>query len=156
MLKTPSVLHNDPIAAVIAVASGNSPNYEVLEEGVVKVGHFSLDLMIWGRNAPTSENGYPGFGPDLHCYGVCDSPEQFLTKFRERLQKDPRTLIVGFTHIRKHPENAGEGGGWRWHKWGPYIGEGKPTTEYLDDEEEFDDGVFVYHILCTDEFKRER
>jgi hypothetical protein len=152
MLKTP-VLRVDPITTILAEAEGRSPKPEILEEGVVQIGSFSLDIMLWGRNAPTDKNGYPDLGPDLHCYGVCDSPEQFLTQFREQLQKDPRTLVVGFTHIRKHPEDAGKGGGWRWHKWGPYVGDGEPTAEYLDDEKGFDNGVFVYSILCTDELK---
>lgn len=25
-------------------------------------------------------------------------------------------------------------GGWRWHKWGPYVGDKHPEHEYLHDE----------------------
>jgi hypothetical protein len=57
---------------------------------------------------------------------------------------------VAFTHVAKDPENAGNGGGWRWHKWGEYIGTGQPTTEYLDDEEKFNDGIYTYHIEQID------
>jgi hypothetical protein len=40
-----------------------------------------------------------------------------------------------------------EESGWRWHKWGEYIGLGKPTREYLNDEPEFADGIYTYHIF---------
>jgi hypothetical protein len=60
-----------------------------------------------------------------------------------------------FTHVPKEPENAGRGGGWRWHKWGPYIGKGEPTTEYLDDEDGFADGVYVYHFYVVDNVPHE-
>lgn len=82
----------------------------------------------------------------LGTYGVCDSPEQFLEKFRRLLMEHPACLAVFFTHVAKNPENANMGGGWRWHKWGAYVGEGDPKCEYLDDETGFENGVFVYHI----------
>lgn len=99
------------------------------------------------------EYQYPEFGPEFHelsvgfaCYGVCDTPQQFIHRYRNLLEKDERTFVVSFGHIAKDPSNAGEGGGWRWHKWGGYIGDGCPQCEYLDDEEGFDDGVYVYHV----------
>lgn len=83
-------------------------------------------------------------------YGVCDTPEQLVEKY-PGLVRAPGHHIVAFTHVAKNPDNANLGGGWRWHKWGPYIGEGEPTMEYLDDEPGFDDGVFVYHIYELNE-----
>lgn len=74
-------------------------------------------------------------------YGVCDTPEQFLSKFRKQLEGDPRQLCVSFCHISKESK-----GGWRWHKWGPYVGFGVPTCEYLAYEKEFENGVYVYSI----------
>mgnify|MGYP000984510367 FL=1 len=50
----------------------------------------------------------------------------------------------------KNPDNKGKGGGWRWHKWGEYLGNGTPTCEHLDDEDEFNDGVYVYHMYIVD------
>ena len=92
---------------------------------------------------PPDEYGCQRFS----CYGVCDSPEQFIDRFKAALEQDPRTFVVSFAHIPKNPDNEGMGGGWRWHKWGPYIGDGKPQCEYLDDEEGFSDGVYIYHVF---------
>ena len=149
MLKTPLAFANHPIVNMIAEINGNFAGVKILEEGVVEIGHFNLDMVVWGSNCPKMYIGYPDF-KGLSCYGVCDSPKQFLTKYRNKLKRDKRTFVVGFTHVKKHPENAGNGGGWRWHKWGEYIGKGKPTMEYLDDEKEFNEGVYVYHILQLD------
>jgi hypothetical protein len=35
--------------------------------------------------------------------------------------------------------------GWRWRKWGQYIGALEPTCEYIADEPHIDK-VYVYHI----------
>lgn len=86
----------------------------------------------------------------LNSYGVCDSPAQFYTDFGKKLHEDPRPLVVMFTHVTKDPDNRGVGGGWRWHKWGEYVGHGTPTTEYLDDEDEFDSGIYCYHVYIVD------
>jgi hypothetical protein len=80
--------------------------------------------------------------PDLNCFGVCDSPDQFLERYHEALKKSPRTYCVAFMHIPK-PNNWG----WRWHKWGEYIGTGNPVCEYLDDEPGFPNGVYSFSIV---------
>jgi|GEM_PF-1938747 len=149
MLKTPELFHNDPVISAIARLSRRNGGVKIIEEGVLEIGHFDLDILVWGQNAPDFYMGYPDI-PGVNSYGVCDTPQQFLKKYRTKLTKDKRTFVLGFTHIEKDPNNAGKGGGWRWHKWGPYIGKGKPTTEYLDDEKRFDNGVYVYHIVQID------
>lgn len=124
-----------------------------LRPGVWIIRHFNLDISIWGMNAPKYYMGYPYLGnidDELNCYGVCDTPEQFLTRYADKLHADPRSFMMSFTHAEKAPENRGLGGGWRWHKWGPYIGNGKPKYEYLDDEDEFQGGVYVYHVYQWD------
>jgi hypothetical protein len=78
-------------------------------------------------------------------YGVCDTPEQVLAHV-PLLTTDPRRFIVFFTPpIRKHDQPAE--GGWRWHKWGEYIGtQPQAECEYLYDEPHIDE-VLVYHIV---------
>lgn len=123
--------------------------------GMYLCGHFNFELYLLN-----DVEKYPEFGQDYHdivpkdeygdkyfnCYGVCDSPQQFTDLFASKLNSDSRKFVVAFTHIEKDESNKYKGGGWRWHKWGPYVGTGTPTCEYLDDEEKFDDGVYVYRI----------
>ena len=151
MLKTPSLRgRGDPILEAIALAGGRFTGYRQIREGVLEIGSFSGDLLIWGRNAPHHHMGYPEVEGLKNPYGVCDSPQQFLKKYEALLEQDERTFVVTFTHVAKDPGNKFQGGGWRWHKWGPYIGEGEPTQEYLDDEEKFDQGVYCYHVYQID------
>jgi len=81
---------------------------------------------------------------ELSSYGVVDSVEQLFSYYD--FDGDSRNFCIGFQRVDRDISNKGRGGGWRWHKWGPYIGHQKPTTEYLDDEE-FIDHVFVYDII---------
>ena len=43
-------------------------------------------------------------------------------------------------------EHNGEWGGWRWHKWGEYIGHHKIKHEYLNDEKGID-FVFTWELI---------
>lgn len=50
--------------------------------------------------------------------------------------------------IRFHPvfnHHDGKTGGWRWHKWGPYLGKHTPKCEYLDEEKNID-YVLLWHL----------
>lgn len=107
---------------------------------------FNFELEI-GLGQRDMEANYPKFGDyDPNSYGVCDSPDQFMEKYGNVLRDDPRNLVVAFVSIRKstqYPE-----GGWRWHKWGPYVGKQTPTCEYLYDEPLIKE-VFTYQILAV-------
>jgi len=110
---------------------------------VYLIKHFSF-----GRFLPESKNRQNRREPILFeyvdNYGVCDSIDQFMSEFGELLERSPHKLVISFTHIRKDAQPAKDG--WRWHKWGPYVGNGTPSTEYLCDEPGFPDGVYTYHI----------
>lgn len=107
-------------------------------------------MIKWEKSKPlkTYENkrkckklynrSYDSFG----CYGVVDRPSQLFRYYD--LIHDPRKFCVGFTPIFR--EDQPDWGGWRWHKWGPYLGTQKQTTEYLYDEKHIDH-VLVYHII---------
>jgi hypothetical protein len=127
----------------------NTDEYGVIH-GLYEIGHFNGDHLLWDRTPEDYERHlYPRIehgGSTLYPYGVCDNPLQFYKKFYQHIVTDQRRLAVFFTHVLKEPQKAGCGGGWRWHKWGDYVGEGKPTTEYLDDEQGFDDGIYCYHM----------
>lgn len=126
---------------------------ELISDGVKSVrlqkGFYTFalnfDFAIWGGS--DFERSYDV--DDLPCpqYGVVDTPQQFIDRFAAALEADERPFVVAFTH---HPKCPGETGGWRWHKWGEYIGDGNPTCEYLDDEELFPNGVYTYHVYLVD------
>ncbi len=115
--------------------------------------HWSMDLLIGKRiieEYPEFDLREPGlYGTrrsheeDLEPIGVCDSPQQFLEKFGKEIREDKRNFIISFVEIRKDQESGR--GGWRWHKWGPYIGNQEPKREYLYDEPDIE-VVYTYHI----------
>jgi len=74
------------------------------------------------------------------CYGVADSVEQVEEIFFEKLKKSSRVFWVEYNHIYKNDQPSE--GGWRWHKWGEYIGKQTPKCEHIYDEEGID------HVVC--------
>jgi hypothetical protein len=83
-------------------------------------------------------------------YGVCDNASQVLDycekSIKEReLDKDKEYIIV-LTPIFKSSQSST--GGWRWHKWGEYIGVQNPQYEYIFDEENID-LVYVFEVKET-------
>jgi hypothetical protein len=77
-------------------------------------------------------------------YGGCDSPEQFMGRIGNYLESLPDSYVVSFVELNK--EDMVPEGGWRWHKWGPYIGTQEPQCEYLYDEPVITK-VYTYGIL---------
>lgn len=69
--------------------------------------------------------------PRLDIYGVADSIEQILGRRKFFVETDEE-YVLSVVEIRKSDEP--ETGGWRWHKWGEYIGDQEPTCEYIHDE----------------------
>lgn len=88
----------------------------------------------------------PLFGRD---YGVCDNASQVLDLFRS-IEKHSTEGIAkeqmdGEFIIRLMPVIKNDNNGWRWHKWGSYIGIQNPKCEYIDDEDDID-MVYAFHI----------
>ena len=113
----------------------NNLTYEDNYEAMVKEWHISA-------------NGNLKFPVDmLEQYGVADNIEQIKAYYKEWIEKSD--WFIAITKVYQDKENAGKGGGWRWHKWGDYIGKLDPQHEYLDDEDFGDDWqgyVLCYHI----------
>ena len=108
------------------------------------------DRQITGvyANAPNfhnvlKDNGYKteGFGK----YGVADNYNQVLKKYKEMLMNPDKNYVVSYIWIHKLEEPAQ--GGWRWHKWGEYIGIHKPEHEHIYDEADPIYSVICYHIF---------
>lgn len=79
---------------------------------------------------------------DPEDFGVCDEPDQVLKRWPQ-IETDPRPLIILFQEIRR--ANEPRDGGWRWHKWGRYIGTREPQCEYLAHEPEIEK-VYTFHV----------
>ena len=138
-----SELH-DPIARVIAQVNGNKFIVTRVRQGVYQIPTFSGERFIAGQY---TVNNYPVFGPAPDgeyrgAYGVCDDANQILVTYPELMESE-RRFTVTLCEVRHEEES--ETGGWRWHKWGRYIGTFEPQHEYLNDEVGID-RVFCYHI----------
>lgn len=80
-------------------------------------------------------------------YGVADNASQVIEYFH-KLEKE-RNIDFGKCIICLHPitkKYQPEDGGWRWHKWGPYIGKKNPQCEYIYDEDDTINFVWCYHL----------
>lgn len=145
MLVDPDILHRHCTGDLVAQVRGKTPGYRRLGVGLYEIHHFSFDNIISKRGGNLHERDGDEWGYDgrMDC-GVCDSVEQFMEDCGSRLQEDKAEYCVSFTTIRKADEPGS--GGWRWHKWGPYIGRQEPTTEYLADEPLIEQ-IVVYHIF---------
>lgn len=74
--------------------------------------------------------------------GVCDQWEQIVERWPEIRDSD-RKFVISLCRVTKAAQP--ESGGWRWHKWGDYIGRFEPQCEYLHDEPEID-AVYTFHV----------
>lgn len=82
--------------------------------------------------------------PDRTPYAVLDDLDQLADRM-PWLNTDEARYVVGATLVTK-----AHNPGWRWHKHGPYLGDGEPTSEHLGDEEHFDQVVCVSVWQLTD------
>lgn len=136
LINEPMVLSNrDPLLAMIAELNGRDSRSMQIDTGLYEIGHHGSSSFMPGYEQ------YPDLG-NAGPYGVCDDPSQVLNAIPE-LMDDTRKFVVLFTRVVKSDQPRD--GGWRWHKWGDYIGTKEPTTEYLHDEPEIE-RVFCYHV----------
>ena len=126
----------NPILAIFS--DGIRP--KKLAQGVYEIESFNGHLEFDGI-----AEKYPEFPGWRSPYGVCDSVENLMAVRGEDLNDPTRRFIVALTKVERDPSNKGKGGGWRWHKWGEYIGAHEIQCEYLDDEEGIDH-VYCFHI----------
>lgn len=76
-------------------------------------------------------------------FGVCDNYKQILQHHKDLLNNTNKNYVIILSTIER--KNQDPTGGWRWHKWGPYIGTQNPKHEYLYDDTHIDK-VYVYTI----------
>lgn len=75
-------------------------------------------------------------------YGVCDGYEQILGKYPQIVESKDQ-YVVSLTKVQKIGQPVNNG--WRWCKWGEYIGIQEPNREYIYDEPDIEE-VYVYEI----------
>lgn len=133
LIEEPRALASDLILSLISSLNGGSRGSRE-RQGVYEIGHFG------GSHFLADYEHYPevSHGP----YGVADNVDQIIAANPE-LNDPKRQFVVTFTKVRKADQSPD--GGWRWHKWGEYIGTKSPTQEYLYDEPDIDE-VLVFHI----------
>ena len=82
-------------------------------------------------------------------YGNSNTHEYFfdgedLFDYMNEFKDQPLEFVILLTPIANH-HDLSSWGGWRWHKWGEYIGKHTPRYEYLDHETGID-FVFVWEL----------
>ena len=149
-------------ASILRMISGgmcgeNDPEAEHLQTGMYLVGHWNPDLICrdvikhpWEVNMDLDWNDRLRIlnlenDEDVPEHGVCDTPQQLLEKFD--LNSSRMDLVVFFVKISKAAQPAD--GGWRWHKWGEYIGDLDPQCEYIYDEKEHIQEVYTFGIYVV-------
>lgn len=119
---------------ILGAVSGGRKGRRV-EKGVYEIHHFGSSAFL------RDFEEYHQVG-DIYSYGVCDSLENLKERCPE-LESGEDRYVVTLTPVLR--EDEPEGGGWRWHKWGEYIGNQNPQHEYLYHDRHID-RVFVFHI----------
>lgn len=104
--------------------------------------NFPLDEFL-----ETNKEGYRRYDNE---YGVADTIEQIKSFYKAEIDDTENKYCIEVTPVYQERENRNKGGGWRWHKWGQYIGTLNPQCEYLDDEDFGEDFKF---ILCYTLYK---
>lgn len=160
LVNLPHVLPPDSMGLAIAQLTNPSITPEELivppqlAEGVY-LGHFNS--INWPALRRLLKTEYP-FMDDMRArmdkgervdwtavppdFGVCDDYTQILERWPFLLTDERRFQIWMADVYREHQSPEG---GWRWHKWGEYIGTYQPRHEYLYDEDI--DKVQTFHII---------
>ena len=79
----------------------------------------------------------------IRAYGLCDNSEQIMHILGKVLEQDHRRWVVSVHPIFRGHEP--EHDGFRFDKWGPYVGTRKFTHDYLYDCTDID-YICVWHI----------
>jgi hypothetical protein len=135
------------VGSPLLAASLLRPEVETrrIAQGLYQINHWNFELQFRGRQV--YELDFPKLDGDFWCFGVCDSPEQLLSLLPPQVTAGPERFVVAMVRLLQIDEPAE--GGWRWHKWGPYIGTQEPQQEYLADEPVIEE-VWTYHVYRLD------
>jgi|AGFS01.1.fsa_nt_gi hypothetical protein len=101
------------------------------------------------RNGDAVSDGEAFFNQNLiGCYMVCDNVEQALEYWKGAIINPDEQYVIALMPVLK--QGQPEDDGWRWEKWGKYIGTQNPQCDYLFDEPEINK-VYCAHIYHVQE-----
>jgi hypothetical protein len=124
----------------------DSPMYIERGRGIYEIRGFNFSVNIdncKGYFIDQKDRLFDKNGEYFCEYGVCDDVKQVLELCPMLEASRKRKFVISITEIRR--DEQPESGGWRWHKWGPYIGTQQPGCEYLYEDTHIE-SVYVYHI----------
>jgi hypothetical protein len=148
---------SDPVGALVADMGGRDGFQPAqLCKGVWQWGNFNPEYEVHeslkvfpelGPQAPPNESTGDRFRRMIAAptsYGVCDCYSQVTdnAEYSAVLCDPDRRFTIFVVELLRKNEVPG---GWRWHKWGPYIGVHEPQCEYLNDEPDIE-RVFTFSI----------
>jgi len=133
-----AILANDIMQFVGAL--NRDTRTSILRKGVYEIAHFGSSCFL--RDYDEYFSILDKDNEPLASYGVVDYPEQLFEK-APMLETSDRKFVTCFTRITKDAQP--KEGGWRWKKWGMYIGDKEPSCEYIADDPNISE-VFCYHI----------
>lgn len=133
----------------------NSDPKNHIEKGIYRsIGfNFCIEEFIEFKNKSNLYKSQYWFDKDtMVCsYGVADSIDQIKEYYKAQIEDEVNKYVISLSYVFQEVKNKGRGGGWRWHKWGPYIGKLDHKCEYLDDEEFGPD--FQGYVICFNCYK---
>lgn len=133
--------HLSPVAELVLSKIG-SVNIERLDNGIFKIYCWSPEYLVEQKLNPYYDALIDRHGEGFNPFGVCDSYQQVLDLCPMVVDSEI-PFVIFITPIKKCHQPPS--GGWRWEKWGPYIGTQDSKREYLYDEPDID-LVYTYHI----------
>lgn len=116
------------------------PQHEwLIETGIYRCRFdFNFPSFEFSEEIKINDNSiFPNY--DKSTYGVADNLEQVKEYFSYQIADTENKYIISLTPVFQHKENRNKCDGWRWSRWGPYIGKLERQFEYLDDEDFGDD-----------------
>ena len=147
MLTRVTFTRPDPILEMIAKINNRSANATEIIPGIYEIGHWNPEMIVQEKiidaDIVSDLDTADEWGDRFESYGVCDNYKQILRKFSQL--KDPNKQFVIFL-VRIVKKDQDSTGGWRWHKWGSYIGDKTPQCEYIFNEGPDIEEVFTFHI----------
>ena len=101
-----------------------------------------INNMMKQRALEWNDCGGYDTGDVWYSYGLCDNATQVVEYYNklkaEGHMKGNHVILLSF---------MGRNSGWRWHKWGSYIGNFEPRCEYFEDEDESIHFVYAFDIV---------